>query len=233
MGIVITTIWLALIDAFDPCMFAIYSALLISASMISINRVCMVGPAFIISSYIGYFIFGLLLRHVSLSLPRYVLAAATVVYGVVMLLHSLIWRTVEVDGVCREGDVVCRIGRVLKLDVFVYRGAVFVFLIGFIAAFTLFPCTAGMYIVFNVLTAELGFVEWLSLALVYVTVFTSPLILILLSFIGIVKLKNIHHTLLLHQNLIKLAGSVLLIAASIYILATSPPTTFSTSEPFT
>ncbi|MCS7110782.1 MAG: hypothetical protein N3D82_05360 [Ignisphaera sp.] len=225
LGVVATIIWLALVDSFDPCIFAIYSTLLISASMISMHRIYRVGLAFITSSYTGYFLFGALLRYVSLSLPRYILAMVTIVYGTIMFLHTIITqRMVRNDSMCREDEIVCRIGRVLKLDAFVNKGTTFAFLVGFVAAFTLFPCTAGMYIVFSILTAEFSFIEWLSLTLIYVTIFILPLILILLSFVGITRLKAVHHTILSHQECIKLMGSVLLIAVSIYIITTSPPT---------
>ncbi len=220
-----TVVWLALIDSFDPCVFAIYSALLISASMISIRKTVTMGSVFIVSVYIGYLLFGMLLRYVALSLPRYVLAIATALYGTIIFLHTIAKRGRAGDGnVCREDEIVCKIGRILRLDKFMNRGTVFTFLIGFIAAFTLFPCTAGMYIIFNVLTIELSVIEWLPIVLFYIAIFISPLILILLSFIGIIRFKSIHNILLSNQDRIKLIGSILLIAISMYVLVTSVPT---------
>lgn len=219
-----TIVWLALIDSLDPCIFAIYSVLLLSASMISIKRVFTVGSSFIASAYIGYLIFGLFLRYITLSLPKYIFAAVTMVYGTIMLFHTLVSRrgTEAVDNsVCRENEIACRVGRALRIDVFAEKGVLAILLIGFIAAFTLFPCTAGMYIVFNLLTAEFRFVEWLPLALLYVAVFISPLFLLLLSFVGITKLRVIRTALLSHQDYIKILGSILLIAVSLYILSTS------------
>lgn len=222
-----TVVSLALIDSFDPCIFAIYSTLLISASMTSIKRALSVGLAFIASAYIGYFLFGILLRYATLSLPRYILAIVTITYGIVMLLHTVMTgRVTGSENVCREDEVVCRIGRMLRLGAFIDRGAVIVFLIGFVAAFTLFPCTAGMYIVFNLLTVGLNFIEWISLTLLYVAVFILPLILILFSFVGITRFKAVHTLLIKHQKYVKLLGSVLLIVVSLYILLTSVSTTF-------
>ncbi len=226
-GVAGTVISLALIDSFDPCIFAIYSTLLISASMTSIKRALSVGLAFIVSAYIGYFLFGILLRYATLSLPRYILAIVTVTYGIVMLLHTVMTgRIAGNENVCREDELVCRIGRMLRLDTLIDRGTVIIFLIGFVAAFTLFPCTAGMYVVFNLLTVGLNFIEWIPLALLYVAVFVLPLILILLSFVGITRFSAVHTVLIKHQKYVKLLGSVLLIAVSLYILLTSVSTAF-------
>lgn len=226
-GIAGTVVSLALIDSFDPCIFAIYSTLLISASMTSVKRALSVGLAFIVSAYIGYFLFGILLRYVTLSLPRYILAIVTVTYGIIMLLHTVMTSRVADNGnVCKEDELVCRIGKMLRIDVLVDRGTVIIFLIGFVAAFTLFPCTAGMYIVFNLLTVGLNLIEWIPLTLLYVAVFVLPLVLILFSFVGITRFRTVHTLLIKHQKYVKLLGSVLLIAVSLYILLTSVSTTF-------
>jgi hypothetical protein len=185
------------------------------------------GLAFIASAFIGYSLFGIFLRYITLSLPRYILALITTIYGFVMLFHTLIKRrNASYNNICREDEITCKIGRILKFDVFIDKGIAFICLVGFIAAFTLFPCTAGMYIVFNLLTIELNFIEWLPLALFYVTVFISPLILILISFMGITRIRGVYNAMLTHQDLLKILGSALLIAISIYIFITSPLHTF-------
>ena len=222
-----TVIWLALIDSFDPCIFAIYTSLLISVSVVNMRKTFATGSAFIASAFIGYSLFGIFLRYITLSLPRYILALITTIYGFVMLFHTLIKRrNASYNNICREDEITCKIGRILKFDVFIDKGIAFICLVGFIAAFTLFPCTAGMYIVFNLLTIELSFIEWLPLALFYVTVFISPLILILISFMGITRIRGVYNAMLTHQDLLKILGSALLIAISIYIFITSPSHTF-------
>jgi cytochrome c-type biogenesis protein len=222
-----TVIWLALIDSFDPCIFAIYTSLLISVSVVNMRKTFATGLAFIASAFIGYSLFGIFLRYITLSLPRYILALITTIYGFVMLFHTLIKRrNASYNNICREDEITCKIGRILKFDVFIDKGIAFICLVGFIAAFTLFPCTAGMYIVFNLLTIELSFIEWLPLALFYVTVFISPLILILISFMGITRIRGVYNAMLTHQDLLKILGSALLIAISIYIFITSPSHTF-------
>lgn len=222
-----TVIWLALIDSFDPCVFSIYTSLLISASVVNIRKTFVTGLAFIASAFIGYSLFGIFLRYATLSLPRYILALITTIYGFVMLFHTLIKRrNASYNNICREDEIACKIGRILRFDILINKGIVFICLIGFIAAFTLFPCTAGMYIVFNLLTIELSFIEWFPLALFYVTVFISPLILILVSFMGITRISGVYNAMLSHQDLFKILGSTLLIAISIYIFITSPPHIF-------
>ncbi len=218
-----TVIWLALIDSFDPCVFAIYTSLLISVSAINMRKTVTSGLAFIASAFIGYFLFGIFLRYITLSLPRYILALITTIYGFAILFHTLIKRrNASYNNICREDEIACKIGRMLKFDAFINKGMVFICLVGFIAAFTLFPCTAGMYIVFNLLTVELSFIEWFPLVLLYIAVFISPLILILASFMGVTRIRGIYNAMLSHQDIFKILGSVLLISISIYIFITSP-----------
>ncbi|PUA32554.1 MAG: hypothetical protein B7O98_07870 [Zestosphaera tikiterensis] len=218
MGFIIPS---ALADSIDPCIFSLFTSMLISASLTNVGRVFKVGVVFITSVYVGYVAFGFLLRYLAVFIPRYVLGLATLAYGLVTLTYTLLTaRLSHEELVCREDRIECRLINALKLTRKSIANLAIVSLLGFIAAFTLLPCSAGLYILFNVITAKYDILTWLALTAIYVAIFITPLILILTAFTGITKVKNIQEKLLKHQTIVKIAGSTLMIAVSAYILAT-------------
>jgi len=209
----------ALIDSVDPCVFALFVAILISASLISVRHLIKVGSAFISSIFLGYLAFGALLRFLAGGLPRWLLSIATLSYGLVMLVNSL--RSGEVVTqlfVCREDELPCRIINTLKLNKISGIDVLSTVIIGFIASFTLLPCSAGLYIIYNIIMLEYGFLTWLLTSVLYVIIFETPLILILLFFAGFSKIKKVNETLMSKQKIIKIIGSLIMIAMSVYIL---------------
>lgn len=221
-SLIFMLVYWALIDSVDPCIFALFVSILISASLMNIRHVVKIGSTFIISTFLGYLAFGALLRFLAGGLPRWLLGLATLSYGLVMLVNTL--KSKEADTqlfVCREDNLPCRIINALKLDKVSRAEVLPTATLGVVASFTLLPCSAGLYILFNIVMIEYGFLTWLLLSLLYVAVFETPLILILLFFIGFSRTKRVNEALMSKQRAIKVVGSLTMIAVSIYILATN------------
>lgn len=221
-SLVFMFVYWALMDSVDPCVFALFVTILVSASLASIKHVIKIGSTFIISTFLGYLTFGALLRFLAGGLPKWLLGIATLSYGLIMLASSLRSREINTQlFVCREDEIPCRIINAFKLSEILRAEVLPTVILGFIASFTLLPCSAGLYILFNIVMAEYDFLTWLLLSLLYVTVFETPLVLILLFFVGFSKIKKVSEVLMSKQKVIKVIGSLTMIAVSIYILATS------------
>ncbi len=221
-SLIFMIVYWALIDSVDPCVFALFVAILISASLISVRHLIKVGSAFILSTFLGYLAFGALLRFLAGGLPKWLLSLATLSYGLVTLVNNL--RSGEVATqlfVCREDELPCRIINTLKLNKMSGTDVLSTVMIGFIASFTLLPCSAGLYIIYNVIMSEYGFLTWLLVSVLYVTIFETPLILILLFFAGFSRIKKVNEALMSKQKIIKIIGSLTMISVSAYMLVST------------
>jgi len=215
-------------DSVDPCIFALYISLLLSASLGGLENVRKTATAFISSVYVGYLLFGALLKTVLnlASAPWWVFSVALLVYAIAMLIYSLLESGEEVlnPTLCREDRVVCKLVKRLRLDAIDpnKHGATGVALLGLVASFTLFPCTAQLYVLFNIVTKNLGFATWIPLACLYTAFFVLPLILISLAVVKLMKVSIVYSYALSKQRIVKIAASVMMIAIAIYLLLTAP-----------
>lgn len=220
----------ALTDSIDPCFFTIYASILVSTSsgVRELRKVFYVGISFITSVAIGYFLIGFIIRSFVGVLPmeRSVTAYVLIAYGVVISATALLHKgSTSLTEACREDQgVACKVvnaisGRTLttlKTKIpYLYAS-----LVGFLASFTILPCSAGLYVVYNVATAYLGFYMWVLLTILYVSIFISPLLLLSLAILGLLRISK--RLYLKHFNLVKLLGGLLSIAVGIYILLTTP-----------
>ncbi|MEO3993096.1 MAG: hypothetical protein QN229_02130 [Desulfurococcaceae archaeon TW002] len=219
-SLVFILVYWALIDSVDPCIFALFVTILISASLINVKHVARIGFIFVSSTFLGYLAFGALLRFLAGGLPKWLLGLATLSYGLIMLANSI--KSKEISNqlfVCREDNIPCRIVNTLKLYKISRAEVLSTAILGVIVSFTLLPCSAGLYILFNIIMVEYGFLTWLLLSILYVAVFETPLILILLFFVGFSRVKKVSEVLMSKQRVVKIMGSLTMIAVSIYILA--------------
>jgi len=212
-----------LADSLDPCIFALYTSILLTASAAGLRRISSVATSFICGVYIGYLIFGAVLRFVlgSFNPSSYVLSALLIAFSLAMLIYTLFFEEESVElGVCREDRVACRIANTLRLskvDVGRY-GALGAGAIGFVASLTLLPCSAGLYIAFNIVTLHMGFWAWLPLACLYTLFFIIPYALIAIAFIGITRVPKLYSFLLERQKPIKVGACIAMIGVALYLL---------------
>ncbi|MEM0027146.1 MAG: hypothetical protein QXD38_04345 [Ignisphaera sp.] len=211
----------ALVDSVDPCIFALYISLLVTASVSGLKRVSKIALAFVSSVFVGYLVFGAILRMIvaSWQFPRWLLSVVLIVYALAMLIYTIFFEGGGNEVVCREDRIVCRIASSLKLDRFATAetSVLGVSLLGFLASFTLLPCSAGMYIAFNFVTADLGVWAWLPLAMLYTAIFILPLVLITIAVIGITKIRRVYEAALSRQRILKTIASIAMIAIAIWI----------------
>ncbi|MEM0214054.1 MAG: hypothetical protein QW348_07355 [Ignisphaera sp.] len=211
----------ALVDSIDPCIFALYISLLLTSSVSGLKRVLKIATAFVSSVFLGYLVFGAILRVIVVSwqVPRWVLTAVLIVYAIAMLIYTIFFEGEGSEAVCREDRIACRIASSLKFDRFAKAetSILAVSLLGFLASFTLLPCSAGMYIAFNFVTANLGLWAWLPLAMLYTAIFVLPLVIITVAVIGLTKIKRVYEAALSKQRILKIAASIAMIAIAMWI----------------
>ncbi|MEM1803809.1 MAG: hypothetical protein QXO48_03710 [Desulfurococcaceae archaeon] len=208
----------ALVDSVDPCIFMLFVSMLTSSALVNVKYALKIGCTFILSVYIGYVIFGLLLRYAALSLPAYLLVLVMVLYALTTLTMTL-RREKSSEVVCRENDVPCWLINKLRLNT-IPVNAVSAGIVGFIASFTLLPCSAGLYILYNYTTRNFGYELWIPLTLLYVFIFVLPLILIMLSIAGLVKRRGVYTALTKYEKQVKVAAAIVMLILAVHIYLT-------------
>lgn len=221
--LICTVTLFALIDSFDPCFYALFISIYVSALMVNYRYARKAGLAFILAVYLGYFTIALLARTLLLvaSLPMRYLGAALCVYGVLNLGLVLLRRVRGLAGgdlVCREDDVACKVASKLGLDKYATRGVLAVLFIGLMSSFTILPCSAQLLFSYILITLNMHIVTWTMLTLYYVLIFILPVIALYLAMIGLSKLKSYQQLIARNEWLAKLIGSLLMISVGIYIL---------------
>ncbi|MEM0109784.1 transmembrane electron transporter [Desulfurococcus sp.] len=214
---------MALIDSVDPCFFILYTGILISYVAGSMRKLVEISVVFILTVFTGYWVFGFLLRNVFsrvLVSPIYIFIIM-IIYGVSMIIygfHDLAKeRNSGGDEICREDMVECNLSRRIGLQKLLETGGlIYIALTGFIASFTLLPCSAGMYIIYNMLTSDTPFPIWAFYTFLYTAIFVSPLVLITLIYIGIMKTR-IHEKLIKHQASLRILGGLIAVAIAVYV----------------
>lgn len=214
--LIMMVITFALVDSVDPCIFALLVSLLTSSTLINVRYAVKIGCSFILSVYLGYVLFGLLIRYTALVLPKTILVTVIITYALVILATTLHDKK-NSQIVCREDDIPCRLVSKLRLSK-VTVNATTAGIMGFIAAFTLLPCSAGLYVLYNITTTHFGYTLWIPLTLLYVLVFISPLVLIMLGVVGLSRTGKVHTLLINYEKPLKIAASIIMLIVALYLL---------------
>ncbi len=175
-GILAVLAGLALMDSVNPCFLAFYALLVASASALGgARRAIVLGLAIAAGVYVGYFLLGFgiasLLEATGVWL-RQLLGVAAAVLGLNILLR-------RIGGGTLQGSVECKICK--WADRVRDASPVLAFSIGFVASWTLLPCTAGPYVAAIALLDGYPFIDKLGLLAFYNMVFISPLLAVLLG----------------------------------------------------
>lgn len=209
----------ALIDSIDPCMYALYLAML-TPTIINIKRCIVIALTFISSVYIGYLLFNAILRLILLmtSPPRFILSLLLTLYALAIIIYTIFLEK-NTNNVCRDDRPLCK--AINKINMHIASiGIAGTAILGFIASFTVLPCSAGMAIAFNIVTRSLGLAMWIPLAIVYTAIFVLPLITLTLILVGLTKIKNFYETMLEKQRWIKIVGALLMISIALWLTIT-------------
>lgn len=207
---------LALADSVNPCTFALYVALLTSASMAAGRRLMVIaGTSFTLSVFAGYFILGLLLSMGASLLPSWVLSSIAIGYGLLVIIYASYRKNDE--RACREDNATCKVFKHFKSlsgSVSIAGSAA----LGFIASFTLLPCSGGPYLAFASIVSKTPLTWRISLLALYNSIFVTPLILITAGMLGVYKLRNVQEWLMKMQRPLLAISGLLLIAVGLYLL---------------
>jgi len=221
-ALVFTAISYALMDSVDPCMYALYIAMLTPLA-INIRRLVYTATVFIASVFVGYMLFNAMLRTllVFTSPPRWVLSAVLAAYGIAIVVYTLLTNRGASDSntsdVCREDRPLCKLMSVIRVRPETL-GILGVAVFGIVASFTVLPCSAGMAVAFNAMLKDLDAVLWFLLITLYTFVFVLPLIALTLVFVGITGVGAVYRVLLEKQLWVKIAGGLVMIGVAMLIM---------------
>lgn len=211
---------LALVDSINPCTFAVFTALLfLSLSSFGKIKAATVGFSFILAIFIGYYILGLGLLPVLTFIPYVdkILAAVGCVIGFLSIIRGFEHKL----NAYAKSLVPESFRRFIELWITKYYARpTLSFILGFIASFTLLPCSSGPYVVGLGLlsTVKESIKAYLLLAL-YNIVFVTPLIVILAAILASSVLAHKIKVLRSAEiGVMELINGILLVALCIYLL---------------
>lgn len=218
-------IWIAtsaLVDSIDPCFYALYVSILLSASLADLKRILKNAGLFLSSVYFGYLFLGLLLRSVAsfILIERWHTGLILIIYGAIMIGYTfIVSRNARNEELCRDDRLECRLIKTFKIA----RSLTgpYLVILGLFASLTILPCSAGLYVVYVILTAKYEISVWLPLTAFYVLVFISPLIVLTAGIVGITKIKTVFSALIEREKIFKIIGGLLALTVGIYLILTS------------
>ncbi|QOR93909.1 hypothetical protein IMZ38_04460 [Thermosphaera chiliense] len=212
----------ALIDSIDPCFYALYLSIIASTTLSNVRNMLKTAGAFLSSVYLGYLLFGFLVKSLAsqVLIERWHTGILLLLYGSVLISYTyLAPRKGGNKELCREDNLECKIINALGLA----RSFTipYIVLLGLLSSLTILPCSAGLYIVYVVITTKYDMLVWLPLTMLYVFVFISPLILMTAGLVGLAKIGNVFSIMIRHERLFKIMGGVLALGAGTYLILTS------------
>lgn len=215
------TVSLAAIDSVNPCVFFLLFALLITVFMMGGQRLAVYsGIVFTVSVFISYMGLGLGLYKVTYFIPKWAMPILAVVFGILILIDVLgkiivariLGRSLPECPLCKLYSDVLEPKIEKASSPIIWAG-----ILGLLSSFTLLPCTAGPYILFARLIAELSLYEAILYLLLYNTVFVLPLLAITIIGSYLTRVNRIAEIMSRYEKLIRIIGSVLVIILGIYM----------------
>jgi cytochrome c biogenesis protein CcdA len=183
---------LAIVDAINPCALAVLGLMLIT--ILSYNpqkkrNVLFAGLAFIISVFIMYLLYGLIiirsfqiiqsLTSIRVWLYQF-LGAGAVILGVIKLKDFF-----RAQAVC---NVVPKVNKIIAK----ITSPIGAFIVGAFVTIFLLPCTIGPYVICGGILCPLGLLKAIPLLLLYNFIFIFPmLIMVLIIYFGLSKVKDV------------------------------------------
>ncbi|MCC6024705.1 MAG: hypothetical protein LM555_00190, partial [Desulfurococcaceae archaeon] len=130
------------------------------------------------------------------------------------------------DQLCREENgALCRIARKLELSrvgsLSIPLRHAYLIALGLVMSFTILPCSAGLYVVYNILLVNAPLYLWVFSTLLYILVFVSPLVIITFSLVGLVKITKYAASwgrIEKYSELIRVVGGIIAIITGVYLL---------------
>ncbi len=216
---------LAVADSINPCVLTLMVLLLMSLVLIGGVRIARLSAlSFILAVFIAYLALGLGLIHVLDVLPKWVAPLLAVVFGFLMMFNLLEkpilafiarrsgFTNIEECPACIEYEERVK-PRLEKAS----RPILWAFILGLFVSFTLLPCSAGPYIVFNTLIAGKPLGKALQYLVAYNAIFVLPMVLVALATTTFMSIEKVQHTIKTHESKLRIAGGLLLIIVGILL----------------
>ena len=216
-GLIGQLIGLAAVDSINPCTFYVYAVLLLSTSLRyrSPRRVMATALSFTIAVYVGYLVVGLGVAAFSAMLPLWLLGLVAIGYGAYNIAEALLEQRGKTLPLARPG------GRLAKPALRAASSVAAAAALGFLASFTLLPCSSGPLLAFIVAARASG-VETVAgmvpYLLLYNIVFVSPLLAIGFSIAAAYRARRVQEVVARHASELSLVAGLLLVVIGVYVL---------------
>ncbi len=218
---------LALADSINPCAIAVLAMVLITILIQNPEkrkRVLYAGAAFVISVYVGYLFYGIVLVQLFNSFNEWALKNSKIFYnGLAILAMILGALNIKDFFMYKKGSFATEMPLFLRPKVKKIiekmtspKGA---FVIGFLVTIFLLPCTIGPYIIASGILAEQGVLAALPWLLYYNFVFVIPMIIIvLLIYFGFTRVEDVSSWKDKNVKILHLIAGILIFLTGIAIL---------------
>jgi len=223
-------IGLALVDAINPCELAVL-LILMTAILTRYpkqkNKALKAGLLFSAAIFIMYFIFGILLREIFALISGFLSGAELSFFFVLAILALIIGLINLKDGIWYGGggfimEVPQRWRPKMKALIEGTTSPKGAFVVGLIVAFFLTPCTAGPYLVFSGIMANMSLIAALPYLIIYMLIFISPMLAItFITYFGFAKVDDMGGWRERNLKKLHLIAGILMILVAIYLLLTS------------
>jgi cytochrome c biogenesis protein CcdA len=176
----------ALVDAVNPCEFAVLTMVLVSiliANPDNRKKVLYSGLTFSLAIFIGYFVYGLIIievfkgfevfsRIISIYITK-IIAVLAILLGILNIKDFISYKP---GGFATEMPMKLR--PLAKLYIKKITSPIGAFFIGFFVTLFLVPCTMGPYLIALEILSSLTFIETIPWLILYNLIFILPMILI-------------------------------------------------------
>ncbi|MFH0906125.1 MAG: cytochrome c biogenesis CcdA family protein [archaeon] len=217
---------LALVDAVNPCEFAVLITLLIAimtSNPKNKKKVLLSGLSFALAIFILYFLYGLFLINIFKLIPQFgtiriIISKVVALFAIILGLFQLRdYFDYKPGGFATEMPLSFR-PKVKKLisKVTSPGGA---FVVGIVVTLFLLPCTIGPYVILGDLLSFRSIVSSLPILLLYNIIFIMPMVLItLFVYFGLSKIENIAEWKEKNIKYLHLVAGIIIMALGILML---------------
>jgi len=221
-------ITLALVDAINPCAFAVMTMVLVSILLADESekkhKVLLGGLAFSLAVFIGYFFYGLIIIQLFKSFVSFTstlypyitngLAILAILLGIFNIKDFIRYHP---GGFATEMPLKFR--PLAKLYIHRITSPSGAFIIGILVTLFLLPCTIGPYIIASGSLSVLSFLNTIPWLIIYNIIFILPMIAItFIVYMGLSKVESLDNWKEKNIKYIHLVTGLLLIGLGITIL---------------
>ena len=219
---------LALADSVNPCAIAVLAMVLMSILIQNPGKrkkVLYAGFAFVVSVYVGYLFYGLVIIQFFRTFAELIRQNAPLIYDglavIAMILGAL---NIKDYFMYKPGSIATEMpiwmrpkAKKIISKITSTKGA---FIIGFLVTIFLLPCTIGPYIIASGLLSDLGIIGALPWLLYYNVLFVLPMLVIVgIVYYGFAKVDEVSGWKDRNIRILHLVAGILLFLVGVGLLA--------------